>query len=58
MDSSDKDQLLMEPKSEDLKDDNDQEVEVALPIPISPSSWNDKCIELDQFLSTSIDVVS
>ena len=36
MDSSDKDQLLMEPNSEDRKDDNDQEAEVALPISISP----------------------
>ena len=26
----------MEPNSEDLKDDNDQEVEVALPISVSP----------------------
>ena len=36
MDSNDKDQLPMEPNSEDLKDDNDQEVEVALPISVSP----------------------
>jgi len=36
MDSSDKDQLPMEPNSKDSKDDNDQEVEVALPISISP----------------------
>ena len=36
MDSSDKDQLPMEPNSEDPKDDNDQKVDVALPISISP----------------------
>jgi len=36
MDSSDKDLLPMEPNSKDLKDDNDQEVEVALPISVSP----------------------
>jgi len=36
MDSSDKDQLLMKPNSEDSKDDNDQEAEVTLPIPLSP----------------------
>ena len=38
MDSSDRDQLPMEPNSEDPKDDNDQEVEVALPVSISPSA--------------------
>ena len=36
MDSSDRDQLPMEPNSEDPKDDNYQEAEVALPISISP----------------------
>jgi len=35
-DSSDKDQLPMEPNSEDPKDNNDQEAEVALPISILP----------------------